>query len=330
MSATKKFLAAAALLAAGATGQALFTASTPQAAREEIAAAHDVTTRHGELAVRVDAGGADVTALAPIDPGTPTQVLTVSDSGVPVWRDPSGGTVTASQISDSTTTGRALLTAATAAAARAVVWPYPIAMLAGGLDGEWSALGASPAGSSASITGGQVTITMAALSCDWTAPPCSTGAARAVRSIPYYTVSDWSLRARLVSATSSASFVPMFGITTHATTWSTAVAKYVMYFAGNSDTVTFMRVAGSGTAAGSASITSLRAGQGWLRLDHLGGRYVAYGGTGTGGEEPTSWTLIGGVASTGTDPPPQLVVIGATGSVAATVVWDSVRLQAVQ
>ena len=96
----------------------------------------DPTTRHGEIAVRVDAGGADVTALAPIDPGTPTQVLTVSDSGVPVWRDPSGGTVTASQISDSTTTGRALLTAATAAAARAVVWPYPIAMLAGGLDGS--------------------------------------------------------------------------------------------------------------------------------------------------------------------------------------------------
>lgn len=45
-------------------------------------------TRHGELAVAVDAGGADVVALTAITPGTPTQVLTVSDSGVPVWRTP--------------------------------------------------------------------------------------------------------------------------------------------------------------------------------------------------------------------------------------------------
>lgn len=90
MSATKKFLAAAALLAAGATGQALFTTSTPQAAREEIAAAHDVTTRHGEIAVRVDAGGADVTALVPVEPGTAGQVLTVGDAGIPVWRATAG------------------------------------------------------------------------------------------------------------------------------------------------------------------------------------------------------------------------------------------------
>jgi len=91
MSATKKFLAAAALLAAGATGQSLFTATTPQEAREEIAAAHDVTTRHGELAVRVDAGGADVTALAAVDPGTTGQVFTVGDAGIPVWRAAAAG-----------------------------------------------------------------------------------------------------------------------------------------------------------------------------------------------------------------------------------------------
>lgn len=43
-------------------------------------------TRHGELAVAVDAGAADVVGVTGIAPGTPTQVLTVSDSGVPVWR----------------------------------------------------------------------------------------------------------------------------------------------------------------------------------------------------------------------------------------------------
>ena len=94
-----------AALIAGSIGASVYTASTAQSAREAISAAHDVTTRHGEIAVRVDAGGADVTALAAVAPGTPAQVLTVSDSGVPVWRDPtSGGTVTAYTAADFTPT----------------------------------------------------------------------------------------------------------------------------------------------------------------------------------------------------------------------------------
>lgn len=75
-----------AALIAGSIGANVYTASTAQSAREAMSAAHDITTRHGELVVRVDAGGADVTALAAVTPGTPAQVLTVSDSGVPVWR----------------------------------------------------------------------------------------------------------------------------------------------------------------------------------------------------------------------------------------------------
>lgn len=84
---TKKVLAAAALLVAGATGQALYTSTTPQQARQEIAAAHDVSTRHGELTVRADAGGADVTALVAVTPPTaPGQVFTSDDAGLPTWR----------------------------------------------------------------------------------------------------------------------------------------------------------------------------------------------------------------------------------------------------
>ena len=84
--ATRYTAIATAALIAGAAGTSLYTASTAQQAREAIVAAHDPTTRHGELAVRVDAGGADVTALAPVEPGTAGQVLTVSDAGLPVWR----------------------------------------------------------------------------------------------------------------------------------------------------------------------------------------------------------------------------------------------------
>ena len=53
--------------------------------------AYDPTTRHGEISVRVDAGGADVTALAAVDPGTAGQVLTVSDAGLPHWAAAAAG-----------------------------------------------------------------------------------------------------------------------------------------------------------------------------------------------------------------------------------------------
>jgi len=81
-----------AALIAGSIGANVYTASTAQSAREAMSAAHDITTRHGELVVRVDAGGPDVTALAAVDPGTAGQVLTVGDAGVPVWRDPTSTT----------------------------------------------------------------------------------------------------------------------------------------------------------------------------------------------------------------------------------------------
>jgi hypothetical protein len=85
-------MAVGAVLAAGSVGTGVYVANTQHDARVAMGAAHDVTTRHGEIAVRVDAGGAGVTALAAVSPGTPTQVLTVGDSGVPVWRDPAGST----------------------------------------------------------------------------------------------------------------------------------------------------------------------------------------------------------------------------------------------
>lgn len=114
-------IAGAAALVASSIGASLYTASSAEQARQAITASYDPTTRHGEVAVRVDAGGADVTALAAVDPGTTGQVFTVGDAGIPVWRTPASGTVTASQISDSTTTGRAVLTAASEAAARTAI-----------------------------------------------------------------------------------------------------------------------------------------------------------------------------------------------------------------
>lgn len=94
--------AGAAALVASSIGASLYTASSAEQARQAISAAHDPTTRHGELVVRVDAGGADVTALAPVDPGTVGQVLTVGDAGLPVWRDPTSTSWTTLGPSDMT------------------------------------------------------------------------------------------------------------------------------------------------------------------------------------------------------------------------------------
>ena len=80
-----------AALVATSIGASLYTASSAETARQAITAAYDPTTRHGELAVRVDAGGADVTALAPVAPGTAGQVLTVSDAGLPHWAAAAAG-----------------------------------------------------------------------------------------------------------------------------------------------------------------------------------------------------------------------------------------------
>lgn len=89
--ATRYTSIATAALIAGTVGTSLYTASTAQDAREAISAAHDPTTRHGEIIARVDAGGADVTALAAVAPGTAGQVLTVSDAGLPHWAAASSG-----------------------------------------------------------------------------------------------------------------------------------------------------------------------------------------------------------------------------------------------
>ena len=202
-----------------------------------------------------------------------------------------------------------------------------------GAEGDWTTSSANPAGSTVSVAAGVASLTFAAGgTCDFTSGGCATDAARAQRSIPHYDAASWSVRARLASVTSSAAFVPMFGVMT-GTSWSTSAAKYVIYFAANSDSLTFARIAASGASIGGATVASIRGGQGWLRLDCAGRTIVAYAGVGSGGAEPTSWTIISSVAITATDPMPRRFFFSAhdsSASPAPTITWDSVRLQAVQ
>ena len=64
-------------------------------------------TQHGALITAQDAGAADAVAAVAVSPGTPGQVLTVSDAGLPHWAAASGGggggaTVTTLYASDGT------------------------------------------------------------------------------------------------------------------------------------------------------------------------------------------------------------------------------------
>ena len=106
------------VLLAGTAGTSLYVASTAQQARDAISAAHDPTTAHGEFAVRADAGGADVTALVAVSPGTPGQVLTVSDAGLPHWAAGGGVAPTAYTAADFTATQGHASTAASIVSGR--------------------------------------------------------------------------------------------------------------------------------------------------------------------------------------------------------------------
>lgn len=209
---------------------------------------------------------------------------------------------------------------------------YPVELLTGH-EADWTSAGATPAGSTASIASSQVTVTQAASSaCDIVSGPCATDAIRAYRTLNAPTLAAWSLRARLVSVDAYGLWQPALGVVA-GTTWATSAPKYALYFVSGSDTLIFYRWGAGGSSAGAAVITNLRAGQGWVRIDGLGRTLTAYGGVGSGGAEPTSWTPIGTFTLTTAEPQPQRVVAfstGSTGGSARTVVWDSVRLQAVQ
>lgn len=308
----------AALLAA----LGVLSADEKSTARSSLGVTVSPTAARGDL-IRRGAATDERVAL-----GTQGHVLTAGASD-PEWSAPA---VTSSQITDSTSSGRSLLTAAGAAAARAVLYPYPIELLTGA-EGDWSASTTSPAGSTVTVSEGQVSLTIPnGGTCDFTSGGCATDAARAHRTLAYITASNWSLRARIASTGTSAQFVPMFGVMCGAS-WATSTPKYVVYFAANSDTATLARYAAAGAGIGSASITGLRAGEGWLRLDGQGRTITAYGGAGVGGTEPTSWTIITTATLTVTDSQPQRIFMGAHASSPATpqtIVWDSVRIREVE
>lgn len=91
--ATRYTSTATALLAAGALGASLYTAVDAGDARNTLGLAY---TQHGALITAQDAGAADAVSAVAVSPGTPGQVLTISDAGLPHWAAAGGGSTASS------------------------------------------------------------------------------------------------------------------------------------------------------------------------------------------------------------------------------------------
>lgn len=244
-----------AALIAGSIGASVYTASTAQSAREAISAAHDPTTRHGELAVRVDAGGADVTALAAVDPGTTGQILTVGDAGIPVWRDPSSSARVAYTLEDFAATAGSGTT---------------------GTSGGYRTLGVSS--DPIRFDGGDQTAPRYALSL-----PAGTRAARVrwrVQAVPTGTPDGYDVVSLgwYDSASAPTWGIGAYQIITYAARASTGLTGSWTVYPG-----TDLVVGGLGGSVASTTWSQ-------LTIDVLAGTAVCALGTGSGDTPPTTWT----------------------------------------
>lgn len=214
-------------------------------------------TQHGALITAQDAGAADAVATVSVTPGTPGQVLTVSDAGLPHWAAAAGGTSWGSTVADDPGDGTG-----------------------------WTTTGAS--GVTISRAGGVLTIAAAT---------GTTGLGYVTRDASPLTAGapSWDVAVRLDVTAGDGMGSPrgflLAGFYTDANNYSLATLRSDRY-AGF-----YVNAAGAFTnvamVAGPSS-GDLTGGQFWLRNTRAAdGRFVAWWGVGAGGELPTLWRRIG-------------------------------------
>jgi hypothetical protein len=218
-----------------------------------------------------------------------------------------GGSVASTGISDSTATGRSLVTAADAAVAASVVLPLVAVSLA--TDTGWSFLG-SGSPSAASVGGGSLSIT-------------SEGGAGHYARACVAAVDGLSVEhvVRLTTATSTVTGQAI-GILLAT---STAATSFVGALVRGDEIVYVHDTAG---ATSGVAVSGILGGQGWVRLVVRGGDVDVYAGVGTGGALPTSWTPCG-YATQGTRGLPwtHLCLQGSSDSGTSTWTWTSTDLR---
>ena len=234
-------------------------------------------TQHGALVTAQDAGASDAVALVAVSPGTPGQVLTVSDAGLPHWAAGGGGTTLpdASGAADG-----AVLATVGGAQTWTQMWPGAVTVEDMTGTGWTTTAGAS---TSATWSGGVLTLSAAS---------GATGRVEVERASPLSsTAHAWDYAARIdVTA----------GDTTSGTGYVLLIvasdANNFVYYRLYQDGTTRLlhRIAGADTSLGDVAGPSSgqRTGaQLWLRLrGDVSGRWVALWGEGSSGSLPTVWT----------------------------------------
>lgn len=264
---------------------------------------------------------------------------TVDPNGAGVLVIPSGGSITASQITDATASGRSMLTGGTAAganlataadtAAQAVLVSTGRLTTPTDASTGWT-FSAGDRGGAASATQGSNLVTIVCASGVISEYDATSGfhAPSALRALPSR---SWrsEMRAAVVSSGSAGSTTRCSMIVGDGTT------QYAIQVFGDGTVETFK--AGPITAGGRASSAGVlpTGGTGWLAMEYNAGaqRLCMYYGTGSGTTRPSdlSWTAFSFIeyasASAPLQPPTQLKLVGATYAAPVTPATFSMALR---
>lgn len=191
--------------------------------------------------------------------------------------------------------------------ARAALYPLTLVSLASASGWTYDTVGS---GSTAIVNTGAQTIDLATGS--------SGVVSRAGRAVPWSSL-QVSVRARL-SATNASTSAHEVAIFLSSSVTGGDVVGAIVYGDGT------VKAAADSGSGGAVSVASILGGQGWARLDVIGGTVAVYAGVGSAGAEPTSWTPIGSIVrAVGSRVPWEVVRMQLNASVAKTASWDSIR-----
>lgn len=240
-------------------------------------------TQHGALVTAQDAGASDAVALVAVSPGTPGQVLTVSDAGLPHWAAGGGGTTLpdASGAAD----GAVL---ATVGGAQTWTQMWPGAVTVEDMTGTGWTAGTPGAGSTFSWSGG------AALWSSAAGATAGTSVGRDTSSFGSGALSwDYAVRFQ-VTAGSAASPEGAIFLSARADASNTIYLVFSITSGQMAFYWTIGGVFGQTAFSGSGSSSGQRTGgQMWLRLQRAQtGLFRGWWGVGTSGALPTAWTRV--------------------------------------
>lgn len=201
----------------------------------------------------------------------------ILEGSQPLLPAAASGTVTSTDITDSTAAGRSLLTAADVAAALAILHPSTPISLASATG--WDSTTAGGTTSTIDTGSERAVLTVASGTATFTL------ASVARTTLP--ALGRWSLQARIAAWTGVAA-TDTEQMLVRMTDSGGTLSDLWIY-----GTEAVSLTAGATVPGGAVTVTGLLTGQGWVRATVDGSQIVFACGVGSAGAAPTSWTTIG-------------------------------------